>query len=156
MKKLNYVIVFSFVFFVSISLAQATETRSSFNNYEISRVQDLHMGKHIQAVWRLSYSADEIPVTVVKRKTFEGIEYRVQSEYFSVCYLATPESFGVKDSKCSWSTVPKKINRAVINQQELNRQEIITNQKVSDNQALGLIASYLPDLVNDGYTHLLN
>lgn len=156
MKKLNYVIVLSFVFFVSFSFANASETRTSFNNYEISRVEDLHMGKHIQAVWRLSYSKDEIPVTVVKRKTLDGIEYRVQSEYFSVCYLATSEGFGVKDSKCSWSTVPKKINRAVINQKELARQEIITNQKVSDDKALGLIASYLPDLLNDGYTHLLN
>ncbi len=114
------------------------------------------MGKHIQAVWRLSYSADEIPVTVVKRKTFEGIEYRVQSEYFSARNLATPESFGVEGLKCQWSTVPKKNNRAVSNQQELNRQEIITNSKVSDDKAPGLIASYLPGLLNEGYTHLLN
>lgn len=156
MKRISYVIVFTFVFVLSASIAQASGTRSVFNNYEINLIQDFHMGKHVQAVWTLSYSKNEAPITVVKRKTLEGIEYRVQSVYFSVNYVLTSEGFGVKDAKNSWSTVPKKINRAVINQKELARQEIITPNKVTDDMALGLIASYLPDLINDGYTHLLN
>jgi hypothetical protein len=38
----------------------------------------------------------------------------------------------------------------------MKNQQIITPNKVDDEKALGLIASYLPDLLNDGYTHLLN
>jgi hypothetical protein len=36
------------------------------------------------------------------------------------------------------------------------RQEIITPNRVNDEKAMGLIASFLPDLINDGYTHILN
>lgn len=157
MKKMSYVIVFAFALMLSINNAQATGTRSAFNNYEINLIQDFHMAKHVQAVWTLSYGdQNETAITVIKRKTIEGTEYRIQSECFSVNYMLTAEGFGVKDAKSSWSTVPKKINAAVLNQHEMARQKVLTLNKVTDEEALGLIASYLPDLLNDGYTHLLN
>ena len=157
MKRINYVIVFAFVFVMTINLAQATETRSAFKNYEITLIQDFHMGKHVQAVWTLNYdNNNEATITVVKTKTKDGIEYRVQSEYFSVNYVATPEGFGAKEAKYSWSSVPKKINRAVISRHELTNQKVITCGEMNDEKALRLIAGYLPDLVNSGYTHLLN
>ena len=55
-----------------------------------------------------------------------------------------------------FESITKKISRAVISREEMKRQQIITPNRVDDERALGLIASYLPDLVNDGYTHLLN
>ena len=110
----------------------------------------------MKAVWQISYSQEEVPVTVVKHKTLEGTEYVVQSEHFAVCYAVTPDGFGAKQVRSKWCTVPKKINKAVINQEELARQQIISPTSVDDDTALGLIASYLPDLLNDGYTHLLN
>lgn len=156
MKRISYVSVFILVFLLSVNFANATGVRSAFNEYEINLVQDLHIGKQVKAVWKLSYSKDETPITIVKRKTMDGAEYLVQSEYFAVCYSSTALGFGAKRAKGSWCAVPKKINRAVINQQELARQEILTPAKVTDEVALGLIASYLPDLLNEGYTHLLN
>ncbi|MCK3685196.1 hypothetical protein [Maribellus sp. YY47] len=156
MKTMSYVTVFILTFLLSANLANATGVRSAFNEYEISLVQDLHMGKQVKAVWKLSYSKNETPVTVVKRKTGEGTEYLVQSEYFAVCYRSTAAGFGAKEAKGAWCAVPKKINRAVINQEQLARQEILTPEKVNDEYALGLIASYLPQLINDGYTHILN
>ena len=156
MKRISYLAAFILVFFLSSNLANATGNRSAFKEYEINLVQDLHMGKQVKAVWKLSYSKNETPVTVVKRKTIDGTEYLVQSEYFAVCYSSTSTGFGAKAAKRAWCAVPKKINRAVINQQELARQEILTPAKVDDETALGLIASYLPDLINKGYTHLLN
>ncbi len=107
-------------------------------------------------LWSISYSNDETPVTVLKRKTLDGIEYVVYSKYFEVSYLASAKGFGAKKIKSSMSNVPQKINRAVINMKELKNQEILTPNKVEDEQALGLIASYLPFLLNEGYTHLLN
>ena len=69
---------------------------------------------------------------------------------------ASSNGFGAKELRKSWSKVPKKISSAVINQEQLKRQEVITQSKVDDEKALGLIASFLPDLINDDYTHLLN
>ncbi|MFV0591622.1 MAG: hypothetical protein ACK5M7_09570 [Draconibacterium sp.] len=156
MKRTGGWVVFTLILFLSVGLAKASDVRSAFNEYEISMVQDLYMGKQVKAVWKLSYSKNETPVTVIKRKTLEGTEYLVQSEFFAVCYSSTSEGFGAKEVKGAWRAVPKKINRAVINQQELLRQRILTPEKVNDKVALGLIASYLPDLINEGYTHLLN
>jgi hypothetical protein len=58
--------------------------------------------------------------------------------------------------KKSWRNVPKQISDAVLNQEEVKKQAIITPNKVDDETALGLIAGFLPQLINEGYTHLLN
>lgn len=158
MKKVNLVTVLVAVFLVVSVVASATGTgsRAAFNAYEIEEVENLYMGKSVKALWTVQYSVNEEPVTVVKRKTLEGVEYVVHSKFFEVSYASTANGFGAKETRRSWSDVPKKITKAVINKEELARQQIITPKKVDDKTALGLIASYLPDLVNDGYTHILN
>lgn len=156
MKKLSYVsVLFIGLFLISV-FVNATGLRTEFKAYEISSVDDLFVGKTVKGMWTLSYSDAEVPVTVVKRKTLEGTEYVVHSKHFEVSYALTSSGFGAKEVRNSWSNVPKKINRAVVSQKELKRQQIITPNKVDDEKALGLIASFLPDLINDGYTHLLN
>ena len=155
MKKLSFFSVLMVCLFL-VSNASATGTRSEFNTFEITSVDDIFAGKNVKAIWTVSYSDTETPVTVVKRKTLEGTEYVVYSKYFEVSYLASSQGFGTKTVRHSWSHVPKKINNAVINQEEFAKQEVITPNKVDDEYALGLIASYLPYLLNDGYTHLLN
>lgn len=156
MKKLNVAAIFMVIFLFVAFTANATGSRAEFKAYEISPVEDIFMGKSVKAIWTVSYSSKEVPVTVVKRKTLEGTEYVVHSKFFDISYACTSTGFGVKEVRKSWSNVPKKITRAVLSQEEMKRQQIITPNKVDDEKALGLIASYLPDLVNDGYTHVLN
>ena len=156
MKKLNLLATIAICLLVVSVTANATGLRTEFKAYEISTVDDLYVGKKVDAIWTLSYSADEVPVTVVKRNTLEGVEYVVHSKFFEVSYAATANGFGTKEVRKSWSNVPKKISKAVISQEEMKRQQVITPNEVDDEKALGLIASYLPDLINDGYTHLLN
>lgn len=156
MKKLN-VLFTMFVCLVLVSTTVlATGSRTEFKEFNITLVDDIVVGKDVKAIWTVSYDNAEKPVTIVKRKTIEGTEYVVYSKYFEVSYLASAKGFGTKMVRNSWSNVPKKINRAVINEQEFKKQEIITPNVVNDEMALGLIASYLPFLLNDGYTHLLN
>ena len=90
------------------------------------------MGKSVKALWTVSYSDQEDPVTVVKRKTLEGVEYVVHSKFFQISYASSSEGFGAKETRRAWSDVPKRISRAVINKEELVRQEIITPNKVDD------------------------
>ncbi len=155
MKKLSLSLLIISLFFVSNS-TYATGTRSEFNSYKISQVEGLVMDKKIERMWTISYNENEFPITVVKRKTLEGAEYVVHSKYFDVSYACTSKGFGTKEVRNSWRNVPQKISKAVLNGDELSRQGIITPNKVNDEMALGLIASYLPLLVNDGYSHLLN
>ncbi len=156
MKKLSYLTVFAVVVLMSTHFASASSSRSEFRNFEINAVDDIYLGKQVEAVWQLSYNHDGNPVTVIKRNTLEGTVYLVQSRFFSVCYVSNYYGFGVKETRKSWTKVPRKISRAVICQEQMARQEVLTPNRVDDETALGLIASYLPDLINDGYTHVLN
>ncbi|QGY47128.1 hypothetical protein GM418_26730 [Maribellus comscasis] len=156
MKKLSLVSFLIISLFVVSVSAHATGMRKEFRDYEISTVDDIFMSKKIQQVWTISYDSNELPVTVMKRKTLEGVEYVVHSKYFDVSYASTSDGFGAKEIRNSWRHVPKKISNAVLSGDEMKRQEVITPNKVTDETALGLIASYLPMLVNDDYTHLLN
>jgi hypothetical protein len=153
----NLVLLFAIVLVVFTGKnVLASETNAEFKAYSITEVDDLFLGKDIKAVWKISYSESETPVTVVKKKTVEGTEYVVHSKYFEVCYLASNKGFGTKEVRKSCRNVPTKINSAVIDQEQMKRQRIITPNQVDDEKALGLIASYLPELINTGYTHVLN
>lgn len=157
MKKLNLVTVLLVAFVLTATLnSNATGISEEFENYKIESVDDLYVGKNIQKIWTLTYSTDVTPVTVLKRKTAFGTSYVVRSEFFEVCYAAEPEGFGVKKIRKNWSNVPSQITNAVVNAGQMENQRIITTNKVDDEKALGLIASYLPELLNETYTHLLN
>lgn len=136
--------------------AGAAVIRKGFNNYEIEVIDNLHLGKNVEKVWSLKYEGSEVPVTVIKRNTNEGVAYVVNSKYFEVCYLSSSTGFGARTVKKAWSSVPNQINDVVLNSEELRRQKILSPSKVNDEKALGLIASYLPNLLNEQYTHLLN
>ena len=157
MKKLSLVIVFAVALAMTTAVnTSAAETSEEFVNYKIESVNDLHVGKNIEKIWTLTYSADEVPVTVLKRKTASATNYIVRSEYFEVCYTSNADGFGVEKIKKSWANVPAKITEAVISEKDMLNQKVITPKKVDDDRALALIANYLPELVNDTYTHLLN
>jgi hypothetical protein len=145
-------VLFSFVAFT----ASAASLGNSFADYEITPVENLILGKNIEKVWTLSYDKEEMPVTIVLKKTAQGQEYLVHAEFFEVVYLANAEGFGVREMRASERRVPKQITHAVIDAQQLKYQEIITPNSIDEKTALGLIASYLPDLLNEGYKHLLN
>ncbi len=156
MKKLKMLSVFVICFLaVSVSV-NATGFRTGFNDYAIEEVENLNLGKSVEKVWNLTYNSSGKPVTVVKRNTSDGAVYIVNSKFFEVCYASTSKGFGTKTVKKSWSSVPAQINDVVVNPEEWKKQQVITPQKVDDDKALGLIASYLPNLLNENYTHLLN
>lgn len=156
MKNLKMFGVLIFCFLIASVSVHATGYRSEFNHYEIKVVDNLNLGKDVEKVWNLSYNDSDKSVTVVKRNTSEGAVYLVNSKFFEVCYANTSKGFGTRTIKRAWSSVPAQINDVVINPVEVKKQQILTPEKVDDEKALGLIASYLPGLLNDEYTHLLN
>jgi len=157
MKNVKLLSVFVVCFLVLTASVNATGFRSEFKDYEIEAVDDLNFGKKVEKVWTLTYNSSEKPVTVLKHKTLDGVEYMVRNDFFEVCYAITSNGFGAKKVKNSWSNVPRQINRVVLNKEQLKRQEVISPKKeMEDEKALGLIANFLPDLINDEYTHLLN
>lgn len=157
MKNLSVTfLTIALVLVVMVANATRTGSRAEFRAYEIEEVDNLYMGKSVKALWTLCYCTKEEPITVIKRKILGGTVYVVHSKHFEVSYAATAKGFGVKETRKSWCDVPKQISKAVLNKDELANQRILTPHKIDDEKALGLIACYLPRLINDGYTHLLN
>ena len=156
MKKFNVISVFVVCFLVASAYAGAVEINKEIRNYEIEAVENIQMDKSVEKVWTLTYEGCENPVTVSKRNSHDGTFYVVNSNFFEVCYMASSKGFGARSVKKSWSTVPHQINNAVLNVDEIKRQHTLTPGKVDDEKALGLIASYLPSLLNSNYGHLLN
>ena len=156
MKNLRLVSVFVVCLLVISASVSATGYRTDFKDYEIETVDNLNFGKNVDKVWTLTYNSSNNPVTVVKHKTVEGAEYVVHSKFFEVSYAATADGFGAKKVRNSWRSVSRKINDVVLNQEQVKKQEVLTPNKVDDEKALGLIASFLPELINENYTHVLN
>ena len=99
MSKLKVTIaVFVCMIVVSTSVF-ATDTRKEFKEFEITSVDDIIVGKSVEAIWKVGYGESEIPVTVVKTKTLEGPEYIVFSKYFEVSYWKHDYRFWNKRGK---------------------------------------------------------
>lgn len=123
--------------------------------FEITPVENLHLGKSIEKVWTINYSLLEKPVTITLRTVATGKEYVVRSAYLEVIYTSDDEGFGVRKIRPSMKEFSGKITSSILNKQQMQTQRILTPKKVSDAYALNLIGSYLPDLLNEQYLHLI-
>ena len=110
----------------------------------------------VAKVWKLTYNEGAKPITVSKRVIQDGSVFIVQSDYFEVCYASTPKGFGTRSMKKAWGCVPSELTHVVLNPDEIKKQQVILPNSVDDATALGLIASYLPNILNENYKHLLN
>lgn len=153
-KILHFSVLEVFLFAVSFVYAADPATEET-NEVEITAVDDLHLGNSIEKLWKLSFSKQEIPVTVALRPLANGMEYVIRSEFFEVIYASDKNGFGVRKMHSSLKGVPDAINLSILNKQQMQQQRILTPHKVSDETALGLITRYLPDLLNEDYKHLI-
>lgn len=152
-STIRFAIVAALLLASSFSFAIPTEKET--NEIAITPIENLYLGKSVEKVWTISYSELEKPITIVLRTVANGKEYVVRSEFFEVIYVSDKAGFGVKKIYAPLKEVPTKINSSVLNKQQIQNQKILTPNEVSDAYALSLIASYLPDLLNDGYKHLI-
>jgi len=141
-----------FLFGSSFAIAVPPDTER--NEYKITPLDNLHFGKSIEKAWTLNYSNNE-PVTITLRSKGNGKEYIVRSSYFEVMYVSDHGGFGVRKIPASLKEIPDEINSSVLNKEQMESQRILTQAKVSDAYALELIASYLPDLLNANYKHVI-
>lgn len=141
--------------FVSSS-SFASSNKNAANEFEITPVEDLFVGNSIGKIWKINYSESETPVTIALRSVGDVKEYIVRTQFFEVLYVSDNKGFGVRKMPASLKEIPSKINSSVIDKQQMQLQQILTPNKISDTYALELIASYLPDLLKNNYKHLIS
>lgn len=155
MKKSTIRLAGFVALFFASSFLFANPAGKENNETEITLVENLYLGRSIEKVWTISYSREEKPITIALRSVGNSKEYVVRSEFFEVIYASDNDGFGVRKIHPAIKEVPVKITSSVLNKQQMQCQKILTPNKVSEKYALGLIASYLPDLLNEEYKHLI-
>lgn len=129
----------------------------AFNdNYKISPDAVAVQGKDIAKSWTIVYGESSRPVTVILKQTKSGDEYIVRNNYFEVKYVNGAKGFGVREVRGTDTRVPADLNLKVLNSSQMNSQRIISPAKVDDQHVVEMIATYLPDLINDEFKNILN
>lgn len=157
MKKKNLFVHVMLIVFTLISINVWAGNEESFNsNYKISPDLNFTPTSGFRKSWEIAYGESKTPVHVFMKETKKGQEYLVRTKYFEVKYINGSNGFGVRTVKGTESTVSESLNTAVLNQVQLNSQKCINAEAVRDDQVLDMIASYLPDLINEQYNSILN
>jgi hypothetical protein len=77
--------------------------------------------------------------------------YIVRSDEFEIQYKCDKGVFGVKKIEDRFHELPKNLNNAKLNKRAYFAQKVITQNEKSEEDLLGLIACYFPNLVNEEY-----
>jgi len=105
--------------------------------------------------WNLRYSASENGFKITMSENNGDKEFTVRSKFFEIAYVLNKNGFGARMIRSGKSQVPVQILEQIINKDALKQQKVISDSSISNETALNLIASYLPDLINNNYKHLL-
>lgn len=158
MKTKNWFIYSMMVLFVTMfSTSVWAGNADNFDaSYKISPDLNFSPTSEYQKSWEIAYGESVTPVRVLMKETKKGQEYLVRTKYFEVKYVNGAQGFGVKLLSGSESTVNAALNAAVLNARQLQNQKCISAQAVESDKVLEMIASYLPDLINEKYSSILN
>lgn len=157
MKKRNLLIQVMLVVFTLISIQSWAGNEGTFNsNYKISPDLNFSPGSSYLKCWEITYGESKNPVHIFMKETKKGQEYLVRTNYFEVKYVNGPNGFGVRMITGKECAVSETLNTAVLNQSQLDNQKCINSGTIENDKILEMIASYLPDLINEQYNSILN
>lgn len=112
-------------------------------------------GQKLQT-YLLDYENGEQPVYISVDHSNNCRNFIVRSKYFEIQYKCKKNKFGVAYLQSKYTTLDPVANIARIDKDEFARQKVITNTKKSDEELMGLIASYFPTLLNEQFKKALN
>ncbi|MGQ8337284.1 hypothetical protein ACUNWD_12105 [Sunxiuqinia sp. A32] len=155
-KKQFYTGLLLVAFIVLFSSVNAGNNLVFNDDYKISPKEVQTKGEAIQKTWEITYGESKRPVLVTLNETRNGMEYIVRNSYFEVKYVNGKNGFGIKQMKPSEIQVPENLCSQVLKIEGLASQKIISNTAIEESKVLDMIASFLPDLINDQYKNILN
>jgi hypothetical protein len=139
------------MFAISVSASQVVSTTDS---YVISTETVVGLDTNIEKSWVVAYGEKQIKVYM--NETKNGEEYIVRNDFFEVRYVNTHKGFGVRELRGKQAKVASEIISAVINPLQIQQQAMLSQVKLDEVKALNYIASFVPYLLNENYSHLLN
>ncbi|MCW0482124.1 hypothetical protein [Gaoshiqia sediminis] len=156
MKK-SFFKLFAIVALLAVAFSvNALAGDRAFADYKITPVENQELKTGAECAWLLTYNENESQIMIELQRTKRCKNYIVRGDHFEVVYVCSGNGFGARAAKMSECKLPVELTSQVINANELAKQRLISSNPMDDEKALGLIAAYLPDLVNPSYQHLLN
>ncbi len=156
MKKVLSTVAVFMILMTSVFTTMAKGILVETDTYTIFTNEAVATDVNFEKSWTIEYTSTEKAITVLKRATKNGDEYLVRNNFFEVRYTNTDKGFSVKRVKGSDSKVDATINDAVLNAEMFGQQALLSSEKLSEEKALGYIAAFVPQLLNDNYKHILN
>ena len=155
MKSINRVLgraSLIFAFSIVISLISFSVNATTVLNGSFTITSDNSANS---TTWNLKYSESEHPINITMSENKGEKSYTVRSKFFEVAYVMNKNGFGARLIRGNHARVPDQILEKIINQEALINQKVISDAQIDNATALNLIASYLPDLINSNYKHLV-
>jgi hypothetical protein len=148
------VLAFSFNASAMINEGKALNGNSftGFGNYSIVNAEvPMVLNNQEVQTFELSYenSGSKILIGVLQEKDCK--KFVVKSSKFEVQYECNKGIFGVKKIDKKFQELPNEAMLARLNNTNLFAQRVICKNKTSENELLGLIACYFPNLINEEY-----
>jgi hypothetical protein len=156
-KAMKQATIVTSIFFLMVLCAlnvNARQVVTTTDSYVISTDNQVDLSANFEKSWVVEYGEKQI--SVFKYETKRGEEYIVRNDFFEVRYVNTEKGFGVKEIHGKQAKVAAEINNAVINPLQMQQQALLSQVKLDEEKALNYIASFVPFLLNNNYSHLLN
>ena len=99
----------------------------------------------------LMYENTKNPIRIGVLKEKNCRTFIVKSDEFEVQYSCTNGIFGVKKIEKRFRELPAEANNSKMNRRNYFAQRVISQNQKSQEELLGLIACYFPNLVNEQY-----
>lgn len=125
---------------------------TEFGNYTITFSEDqMYVGNQAVKTYDLAYDngMKHIHIGVVPGE--KCVSYVIRAKDFEIQYTCNNGIFGVKRIDPNYQQVPKEEMDAKIDRVNYLAQRVISTNKKSEDQLLGLIACYFPNLIKDEY-----
>jgi len=125
---------------------------TDFGKYKIVKSEaPMVIEDKVLETYDLSYELTSDPIRIGLIKEKNCTTFIVRSDEFEMAYTCNKGVFGVKRVDKKYQEIPKEEMDAKLNKVSYYAQRVICQNKKSDDELLGLIACYFPNLVNEEY-----
>ncbi len=112
------------------------------------------LGNKVVKAYDLNYEDINSVIRIGVLKQKDCTSFIIRSDEFEIMYECKKDVFGVKKIAKEYRTLPADANDQKLNKESYYSQRVITNKRKTEEELLGLIACYFPNLVNEDYQAL--
>ena len=155
LKLISLLVLLSCSFITTIAAAASSPAAINLNgssntalgDYQIKELNPVTQFGQEMRTFEFTYSKAEKPVMIYLDKRAKCIDYIVRSKNLEVKYCCDKTAFGASLITGKFRKYDPRVNESFLSYSEFNNQKQISEGNLEIPVALGLIASYYPNLL---------